>query len=254
MLRTSLIAISLAALLAMACGGQSAGSPPSGAPSGGQNVAPTAAPQATATQPAPTAGFGEMMRGAKNISYKATYKVTGTSGGQSFTMEQTTYQKPPKMRTDMTLPQGATSMFILEEGVFMCTAAGGDKTCIKMGSAQGAQGDQTAAAQNEMTTKPENFDATPAGTRQIAGQTGNCFTVKPKQMGSFDQATYCVTSSGIALFTQVKGTNFDMTMEATSVSTTVSDADLQLPAPVMDMPSVPGFPGGVPNIPGGARP
>lgn len=248
MLRTSFISVSLAALLAMACGSQS-GPPPSGAAPASQS-APTAAPAAP-TQSAATAGFGDIMRGAKNISYKATYKVTGTSSGQSISMEQTTYQKPPKMRTDMTLPQGGTSMFVLEEGIFMCTAAGGSKTCMKLPS---AQSDQTTDVQNEMATKPENFDATPAGTRQIAGQAGNCFNVKPKQQGSFEQATYCLTSSGIPLFTQFKGPNIEMTMEATSISTTVSDADLQLPAPVTDMPSVPGFPGGIPNIPGGAMP
>ncbi len=249
MLRTSLISISLAALLAMACSSQSAESPPSGAASGSQSAAPTTAP----TQVAPTAGFGDMMRGAKNVSYKATYKVSGTASGQSISMEQTTYQKPPKMRTDMTLAQGGTSMFMLEEGMFMCTSVGGNKTCMKLPA---AQSDQATEAQNEMTSKPENFDATPAGTRQIAGQSGNCFNVKPKQKGSFDQATYCLTSSGIPLFTQIKGSNVEMTMEATSVSTTVSDADLQLPAPATDFhfPSVPGIPPGIPNIPGGARP
>lgn len=281
-MRTSTFIASLVAGTALvaltACGGSA---PPAASPSGGggapaagspaaTTAAPTTAPApAATTAPAASGGnFADLVRGSRNVSYKATYKMSGSSKGQAFNGEQTMYMKPPKMRMDITLPQGpgGSSMFMLENGNYMCAALAGTQNCLKLPGTQGlGTANQGAAAQDEMTTKPENFETTSAGNRTIAGQTGQCFNVKPKQAGSFDTALFCITSNGIPLLTQVKSSDTDITMEATNVSTTVADADFQLPAPVTEIPSgalpggipggIPGqapggIPGGIPNIPG----
>ena len=243
MLRAALISTMIIALLAVGCN--------QAAPSA--QSAPTVAPTATATPPAASGGnFGELMSGSARGNYKVVYKMTGTASGQSMSGEQTMYQKPPKRRMDMSVAQagGAMSMFMLDEGTFLCM---GSQMCTKMPA---EQTDQATAAQKEMQNRPEDYDANPAGTRQIAGQSANCFNVKPKQTGGgFEQALYCLTSAGIPVLMQVKGSGFDMTMEATSVSTTVNDSDFQLPVPVTEMPTgIPGMPPGMPVVPGAPAP
>jgi hypothetical protein len=59
----------------------------------------------------------------------------------------------------------------------------------------------------------------------------------------------CLSNTGIPLYSETDG----VVIEATQVSTTVSDADFTLPAQPVTLPgagSPGGIPGGLPNIPG----
>lgn len=183
--------------------------------------------------------------------------MSGTSQGQSMSGEQTWYSKPPKTRMDFTATTqgggGSASMYLLEDGAYMCSSMGGQQACFKSPEEQAMQQNQGAQVQDQVQEQPDKFDTTYIGPRQIAGQQGQCFAIKPKAgtQADFTESTVCYSAQGIPLLIQSKGQNFDMTMEATSVSTSVADSDFKLPSEPMTMPQFPGGQGGMPNIPGG---
>lgn len=227
--------------------------------SGEQAQQPSTSGGQTTTQPTPTQasqqgpGFAGLIQAGKNASYKVTYKFSGTAGGQSMTGEQTIYTKPPtKMRMDMNIAAGGMSTFNLEDGTYMCTSQGGRPTCLKMGATQTAQQDMGVQARDQVQGSPDKYDTTSQGTRTIAGQQANCYGIKPKAgtQAEFTEGTFCYTGQGVPMLMQMKGSNLDYTMEATSYSATVADADFTLPAPITEIPSIPG---GIPNIPGAGR-
>jgi hypothetical protein len=129
---------------------------------------------------------------------------------------------------------------------------------LKLPGGQVAQG----PIGDEFLNNAADFDSLPAAPRQVAGQPAQCFTMKGKTpTAPFTEATSCMTASGILVYMQAKMPSGDMIQEATSVSTSVSDADFQLPFPATEfqMPSFPGAPGGqvppnIPGLPGGQLP
>lgn len=151
---------------------------------------------------------------------------------------------------------GAMSLYVLEDGQYTCTTAEGRPMCLK-GNMQ-PTGQQTP---DQVMNHMDEFDPTYQGTRQVAGQSAQCFTVKPKAgaRSDFADATVCLNPQGIPLLMHSRAAGSEMTMEATSFSTSVSDADFQLPAPVLEMPQmpgmpqIPGLPGGIPGAPGSPR-
>lgn len=231
------------------------------APAAPPPAPPAAAPQAPQPAPAPAQApsFLDIVGAGKQATYKVVYKISGTGGGAAMSGEQTIYSKPPKTRVDMNLgaaaSTGSASIYNLEDGTYMCTAQAAMKNCFKMARDQAMQQSQGAQSQDEVQSNPGQYETTYQGPRQIAGQQAQCYGVKPKPGGSadFTEGTFCYASQGVPLLTQVKSQGTDMTMEATSYSSTVADADFQLPAQPMEMPQIPGgmppIPGGMPQIP-----
>ncbi len=215
------------------------------APGGTITAQPTAAPSSS------SASIEALIQLAKTASYKATYKVSGTTNGQPITMEQTVYAKPPKMRADMSMAAGAMSMFVLENGTFMCTTATGRATCLQAGGIAAGQADTGMQARGSVEANPDKYNFSSAGTKQIAGQTATCSSLKPKVANSadFTEATMCYSAQGVMLSMQMKSASADINYEATSYSTTVADADFTLPTAATSMPSMPS---GIPGLPGGS--
>ena len=212
--------------------------------------AATKEPSAPTSKPAEPS-FMDIMNSGKQASYKVTYKITGTSGGQNLSGEQTWYLKPPKTRMDFPASEGGAggrmSLYTMPDSTVMCSMDGGATTCLKMPKAQAMQQNQGAMAQEQVQEKPGDFDMKYQGTRDIAGQQGQCFAVKPKgsSQGGFTEGIMCYSKQGALLLMESKGAGFDMKMEATSFNTSVSDADFQLPSAPQELPSIPGIPGGL---------
>jgi len=219
------------ALASAACGG--------GASTSAQ--ATTAVSAATATQAASTAAPAtasgpsilDLLKAGKATSYKATYTWSITAAGQTQTSEQTWYYKAPNARFDFSAGPGATfSVFSLTDGTFVCTSAGGQSFCQK-------SGDQAAFGQNpaadfalQLQGDPSKFNASFTGNQTIAGQQAQCYLVKSLAGGAFGDVTTCYSTNGIPLKTTINSQGSTLVMEATAFSTTVTDADFKLPAPV----------------------
>lgn len=220
---------------------------PTAAPAGGGAAKPAETLSAQQQPPSKPAepSFLDLAKTAKAASYKVTYRMSGTSGGQTVSGDQTWYLKPPKSRFDFSMaaggPAGSASMFNLEDGMFLCTSQAGSPTCLKMPKEQAAQQNQGAQAQEQVQGSPDQFDTTYQGTRQIAGQQAQCFALKPKgsAQAGLTQGTFCYTTQGIPLLMQSKGQGFDVSMEASSFSASVTDADFKLPAQPMELPVIP---------------
>jgi hypothetical protein len=224
--------LALAFVIAASCGGTAT---PTGT-TGSLDTA-TRAPVATGVTVtgAPSAGaasFGQILGSAGASEYKVTYRTALTGGG-----EQSWYSKPPKTRFDFsTTASGQTSIvsiYSVPDGTFMCFGGtGAASMCIGMtGLDTALQQNPAALFQQTMIQHPEQFNAVAAGTRQIAGQQAQCFDVKSATpVGAITDGRFCYTSQGIML-SQTFGPNFGaLDMEATSLSTTVPDADFTLPS------------------------
>lgn len=175
-------------------------------------------------------------------------------------MDLTVYSKPPKRRTDSSglMGMGPTSTFDLEDGTYSCSGQGATGSCVKLPAGGGER--QPAQAPDDLVKNADAYETTPAGQRQVAGQNAQCFNLKAKTpSAAMTEGLSCITSTGIQVYMQAKMAQGELTMEATSVSTTVADADLQLPFPVgaaPQIPNIPGFPAGQlpPGIPSGQLP
>ncbi|GEM_PF-3769609 len=224
---------------ALACSGSGAtGSPPS----------PTAAPSTTLPTPgaaimAPIPpSFAELLKLSAGVAYKVTYKVSGAANGQRVEMDQTIYSHLPRTRTDIAIPSGpaagTSSMYMLEDGNYMCADAGSGKNCLRLPASSNA-----AARGNPvdlLSNQPGQFAAQETNGRQIAGRSARCFNVTPKAGSTWRSALLCFSIDGIPLLTSVTAdTNDAVTMEATSVAT-VADADFALPGPVVAFPGADG--------------
>ena len=221
--------LALAFVIAASCGGAAT---PTGtvetttkAPVG-SGVTATGAPSSGA------ASFGQILGSSKVSEYKVTYRSAIAGGG-----EQAWYSKPPKTRFDFsTTVSGQTSVvsiYSLPDGTFMCFGGtGAASQCIGMtGLDTALQQNPAALFQQTMVQHPEQFNAVPTETKQIAGQRAQCFEVKSATpVGAVTDGRFCYSSQGIML-SQTFGPNFGaLDMEATSLSTTVPDSDFTLPS------------------------
>ena len=130
----------------------------------------------------------------------------------------------------------------------MCIS-GGQAMCMLSPGSQPSVADML-----KKNLSPDLAGTTSQGTRQVAGQSTFCFRTAVEGQ----TALMCMTSGGVPLYVESAGA----VMEATSFSTTVLDADFNLPSqPVTipgagapgGVPNIPGLPGGIPNIPGVPR-
>lgn len=219
------------AILLAACGGAAA--PSAQGPASTTAAATTAATQGATSAPATASGpnIADILKAGKLSTYKVTYKWTITAGGQTQTSEQTWYYKAPKARFDFSAGPGAIfSVYTLEDGTYICTGAGGQTFCQKGPAGSGLDANPAASFGLELQGHPEQFNSSFQGTKSIAGQTAQCYGVKALTGAAFGDVTSCYSSSGVPLLTHIKSPGQEFTMEASSFSTSVTDADFKLPA------------------------
>ncbi len=231
----------LLSVVLAACGGGGTSAPSGGATETGQPAAASQAPGGASAAPSGDAGpkFEDILRSGKTASYKVTYKMTTAGGGQSSaTSEQTWYFKPPKTRLDMVGDDGygsttRISMFFLDTGSFMCTEAGGQKSCLQI-SADAAAG-QNMGFEIQDSLASGSFDGAFQERRTIAGQQALCFVVRGAA-ALFTEGTFCYTQTGVPLLSTWATGGASFTMEATAFSATVADSDFTLPATPQKLP------------------
>ena len=137
--------------------------------------------------------FSQILGSSGASEYKVTYRSALTGGG-----EQSWYSKPPKTRFDFsTTASGQTSVvsiYSLPDGTFMCFGGTGTTSqCIGMtGLDTALQQNPAALFQQTMIQHPEQFNAVPTETRQIAGQRAQCFDVKSATpVGAVTDGRFC---------------------------------------------------------------
>lgn len=195
---------------------------------------PTPTPRLTPTLAPTGPSLADLARAGKTATYKVTYKISSKGAAGSVEgVTQTWYVKPPKLRMDSFIlspgPAPDVSIFILENGVFTCTSAGGTPLCLALPADQATQAKQPIDVQDLLASRPSDVDVTPRGARQIAGQQTSCFDAKQTIAGV--EGTFCYTAQGVPLLIAYKAAGTEATLEATAYSTAVSDDDFKLPAP-----------------------
>ena len=94
--------------------------------------------------------------------------------------------------------------------------------------------DQNAAAlaNRDLVDHPDQWGGTFKETRTIAGAQAYCYDVKSLAAASagVSAGTFCYSKEGVPLLSQFTVQGASWSMEATSFSTTVTDADFALPA------------------------
>jgi hypothetical protein len=227
-------AVALLLTLVVSCGDAA---PASGTTSGG------AAARTAASSPPPS--LGTLLAAAKVQEYKITNKITVTGlaasaltglAATAFSGEQTWYAKPPRLRFDFSAvvtsdgKPSVVSMYTLPEGSFICFVVAGQSQCI-VSPAQGSplEHNQAVLTQRAMLENPGRYGSTFTGSRSIAGQESLCYDVTATA-GAFSKGTFCYTKEGIQTLSAFTAEGSTWSIEATSVSTTVPDSDLTLPA------------------------
>jgi hypothetical protein len=245
----ALAALLAAALLVASCGG-TASPPTGGAPtsSAAASSVPAGTTSANATTSSTASGpaLAALLSQAKLAEYKVTYRLTATGSGSSFSGEQSWYFKPPNARFDFKTDFGGQSttmsIFSLADGVFMCFGTSGTPQCLSTPPTGSPLDNNLAASfQSSLVTHPESYGGSYVESKEIAGQKALCYDVKAVSAAAagVSEGRFCWSEKGIPLVSSFTASGGTWSMEATSVSSSVPDADFVLPAPPTVIPGIP---------------
>ncbi len=217
-------------LLVAACSGSG-----TSAPSGNASAAPTSAVSPSAATPdAPR--FGDLVRMGTGASFKITYRFSAGAAGATV-VEQSWYVKGGLSRWDLRSPGGTgSSMYYLADGAYHCVLEG-QAMCLKLAGGQSAPPNAGMLFQEQLRQTPDRFAATPRASRSIAGMPAQCYSVTDASgSGTFGEGVSCLSAQGLLLLSEFNTPTGMFKMEAASASTSVSDNDFKLPAPVRSQP------------------
>ncbi len=168
---------------------------------------------------------------------KVTYTMSGLGvGGDDGQM--VLYSKPPdRWRMDIANADGDITMISNGDSTLMCASDGDGGTCF-----ESPLGDALPIPFLNIFTDPGGFGDLVDNTfgvdvdrssREIAGQDATCFSFS----GDEGSGEYCFRDDGVLLL--LRAEEFDgeetFTMEATDVSNSVSDSDLEAPYDILDI-------------------
>ncbi len=175
--------------------------------------------------------------------YKATYNFSSTTSGQTTGGTYTWYFKSSKQRTDMALQQVNSRTWILSDKLVTCSTSPGSEqeSCYEfaLNDSSSDQGLQTFKA-NDLTTNRSNYTVTSLPARTIAGQAAICYQIITTVQNIESTSEYCLSSRGILLYLNSTTQNNSWEMEATSVTNSVTDAEMTPPAAQrFEMPQYP---------------
>ena len=170
---------------------------------------------------------------------KASYNYSSSAGGQTTDGALTLYTKPPdSWRLDFSSADSGDTIFIKNaDGSFICS----EDQCIASPA-----GSTIPFPFFGFLNDPGSFADTVTGTFAgvdvdrsdvtIAGQDGKCYAVTSTVTGAEATTEYCFTEDGLLLRARVSAGGAEFSIEATSVDTTVADADLELPYDLLEIP------------------
>jgi hypothetical protein len=169
---------------------------------------------------------------------KIAYDFFTTGGGADTSGTFTLYWKSADAwRIDFDA-SGAQATYITKDGKsYICTDAGGEGTCIASPtSAMPIPFADPSALSGLINTEAAGIDFN-RSKKDIAGQSATCYSASGSVSGQSGSAEYCFADSGLLLRLDggsEAGSTF--TLEATSVDSSVADADLELPYSVTEIP------------------
>ena len=200
------------------------------------------------------------LAGAKHATYKATYQMTfgsllampTASPGMDLISTQTYVARPPDFRWDFA-QTGAVPFQIVAivrgANAFVCTDI--DTTsCYAMPAEDTQQmlDSLNVSPLDSMTSATKDMDVTVLPRERIADRDAACFRWRPRAtspaspnslLGQLGDAKIeaCFSAEGLMLRTLTSaGALFSVEQRATSLSTTVTDADFVLPYPLTTAP------------------
>jgi len=181
----------------------------------------------------------DVIMGKKIPTYKATYVVTGDPTG--FETTRTQVFRTPEYRVDYTIKALGVAQTVvvlaLKEHFYVCYDVLGRKQCL-----EGAIGDLEKASQQlyrpieELQSQLGDVEVVRTADRQVAGVAGKCFDFRPRSgTTAFTPMTACYSAEGIPLRTAQHLPAGDVVMEATFVTSAVSDKDFAVPFPIQKL-------------------
>jgi uncharacterized lipoprotein NlpE involved in copper resistance len=168
------------------------------------------------------------------LSFKADYKLTTKTNQQTTEGKQTWAMTPSKMKIVTEMEQGKSSMYFIDNKVYICTDAQGKTNCMMFSSEESENQNQAFNTNEDIASNPANYDVVQLSTRTIAGTSAKCFKVNLKEADEWTMES-CYSSEGVPLYMKYTGTGVESLLEATSYSTSVSDSEFTLPAEPVDI-------------------
>ncbi len=165
---------------------------------------------------------------------KVEYDFASSGVGDDFVGTMTLYSKPPDAwRMDIGSPDGDIVMINNGEVTYMCASEGGEGQCF-----ESPISDALGLPFFSIFTDPDGFDdlidRSPGvdvdqSSREIAGQDATCFSVS-------GAGEFCFRDDGVLLLMRgPEDGEAEFSLEATSVSDSVSDSDFEPIYDVLDL-------------------
>ncbi len=172
---------------------------------------------------------------------KVVYNFTSSDAVEGFEGTMTLYTKPPdKWRMDIGTPDGDIAMINNGDATYMCASEDGEGACF-----ESPTDDAIGLPFLNIFTDPDGFDdfidISPGvdvdrSSREIAGQDATCFNVSGEIAGESGAGEFCFRDDGVLLLASTSDdATGEFTMEATSVSDSVSDEDFEPIYDVLDI-------------------
>jgi outer membrane lipoprotein-sorting protein len=181
---------------------------------------------------------GEFANKEAKVGYNYTTTAAGTSEQGSFTL----YWKPPDAwRLDISSSSGDVIMVSSGGKTYFCSQDAGTGQCIESPTA-GAIPLPFLNYFTDPSSLTSLIDSSIAGvsvdksSETIGGQDAICYAFSGTASGEAGSGQYCFGSGGLLLRLKTSGGGSDFTLEATSVSGTVADADVQPPYDIIQIP------------------
>lgn len=199
---------------------------------------PFAPPARITRAPEPTFGplvSSEALRlveRAAAATYAVAYAADGTFEGRRVTGTWTTYQRPPRVRLDVSMgtQDGRLDLrsYISPEGVVVCQVGGAQLACRQAGEAVGGD----ASASNLLAARPQDFSVVARERLVLAEEETRCFLFRPNDgvEVSFKEVFLCFAEDGVPLMVDMdlrEGGGF--VLEGRIVKRTVSEAEVRPP-------------------------
>lgn len=180
---------------------------------------------------------------ARGIVAKVTYKVTSDVDGQVFEQDWVVVQRPPDSRFELSSTEGVVQFrsIIISSGgkTHLCFSSGGEESCLVASAEEAVVGkapfDPIFDISRELAEEAEDVDIIDRSQRRIAGVDASCFKVR-SDISALGDGEVCFSAEGILLLLQSELDNVGSTIEATSVSTDVTDEDFELPYELFELP------------------
>ena len=182
---------------------------------------------------------------AEGIVAKVTYKITSEVDGETTEGEWVLVQRPPDSRIEISSTEAGEEFrtIIITAGgkSYICFAVGGEESCLV--TEEEEAGDE-ASPLDMLFDIPSTIAGGTAGVdigdtsqRTIAGLDATCFTIGGG-LAELGDGEICFSDEGILLYTKSEVAGLTSIIEATSVSTDVTDADFEPPYEILELPDL----------------